>query len=146
MESTDAGTNSSPRRGLRERLKANDSPTLPAETVQRLSSLPERLTEAARTIERELEETAERAAWRLDQTSNQAADTSKRILHEDLARLSEQERALTETERNLALTVERLRRQIDRIGRVETGVILLAMAAGMLGGGAAAFVILSWMP
>ena len=115
MESTDAGTNGNPRRDLRARLKGSEASALPAETVQRLSKLPERLIEVARTIERELEETAERAAWRLDQTANQAADTSKRILHEDLARLTDQDRSLTETERNLALTVERLRRQIDRI-------------------------------
>jgi hypothetical protein len=145
MESTEAGTNGNPRKGLRERLKASEAPTLPAETVQRLSKLPERLIEAARTIERELEETAERAAWRLDQTANQAADTSKRILHEDLARLTDQDRSLTETERNLALTVERLRRQIDRIGKVEMGVILMAILGGILGGVAAALMILSWM-
>ena len=145
MESTGAGTNGSPQRGLRERLKAGEAPTLPAETIQRLSKLPDRLTEAARTIARELEETAERAAWRLDQAANQAADTSKRMIHEDLARLTEQDRALTETERNLALTVERLRRQIDRISKVETGVILMAMLGGILGGVAAALVILSWM-
>ena len=145
MENTDAGTNGNPRAGLRERLKSSESPTLPAETVRRLSNLPERLTEAARTIERELEETAERAAWRLDQTARGAIDTSSRLASEANERLTEQERTLAETERNLAYTVERLRRQAERLGRLETGVILLAMTAGMLGGMAAALVILSWM-
>lgn len=145
MENTDGRANGNPRKGLRERLKAGEASTLPAETVQLLSKLPERLAEAARTIERELEETAERAAWRLDQTARSVIDTSSRLASETTERLSDQERTLTEADRNLALTVERLRRQIDRIGKLETGVILMAVIGGMLGGAAAALVILSWM-
>ena len=49
---------------------------------------------------------------------------------------------LNETERNLAFTVERLRRHAERTARIQTGVILLALIAGMLGGLAAALLIL----
>ena len=49
---------------------------------------------------------------------------------------------LNETERNLAFTVEKLRRHAERTARIQTGVILLALIAGMLGGLAAALLIL----
>jgi hypothetical protein len=49
---------------------------------------------------------------------------------------------LNETERNLAFTVEKLRRHAERTAWIQTGVILLALIAGMLGGVAAALLIL----
>lgn len=59
--------------------------------------------------------------------------------------LTTQQQALTETERNLAHTTERLRRQADRVAWIQTGVILLALVAGMLGGTAAALLIAHWI-
>lgn len=55
------------------------------------------------------------------------------------------QRILAETERDLAYTVEMLRRQADRVGWMQTGVIVLALVAGMLGGAAAALLILGWI-
>lgn len=60
--------------------------------------------------------------------------------------LADQERSLSETERNIAHTTEILRKQADRITRMQTGVILLALIAGTLGGTAAALIVLHWMP
>jgi energy-converting hydrogenase Eha subunit B len=89
--------------GLRERLRqANEMSALSAETVDMLLGLPERLSETATTIAREV----------------------------------------NETERNLAFTVEKLRRHAERTAWIQTGVIVLALIAGMLGGLAAALLIL----
>ena len=52
---------------------------------------------------------------------------------------------LNATERNLAFTVEKLRRLAERTARIQTGVILLALIAGTLGGLAAALLILASM-
>jgi hypothetical protein len=142
MESTDAGTNGSPRRGLRERLKATEPPTLSPETLERLSNLPASLSETARTIADGFEETADRIAWKFQGTATDTIDRHERLASELGKLLLEQRRALEETERNLSFTVERLRRLVDRKGWIQTGVIVLALIAGMLGGAAAALLIL----
>lgn len=64
---------------------------------------------------------------------------------ESMSRLAEHQRMLSEMERNLAYTVETLQRQADRTGWLQTGVIVLALIAGMLGGMTAGLVILAWM-
>jgi chromosome segregation ATPase len=133
MESTEAGTNGSPRKGLRERLKATEPPPLSAETLDRLSKLPERLLEMAKGISRELDETADRITWRFRDTATEAIQRSERQASDAIERLKEQQHALDETERNLAYTVERLRRQADRAGTMQTAAIVLALIAGMLG-------------
>lgn len=145
MERTEARANGSPRKGLRERLKATEPPSLSAETLERLSNLPERLRKSVETISRDLDETADRITWRFQQRATEALERSEHQAIEVTKRVTEQQRALDETERNLAYSVERLRRQTDRVGQMQTGVILLALTAGMLGGMAAALVILGWM-
>jgi hypothetical protein len=145
METTDAGTNGSPRRGLRERLKATEPPTLPPETLERLSNLPASLSETARSITEDLEESAERILWKIQGTMNDAIQSNEQLASALAKRLTEQTRVLEETERNVAHTVERLRRVADRTGWIQTGVILLALAAGTLGGMAAALLILGWI-
>jgi hypothetical protein len=145
MESTEAGPNGSPRKGLRERLKASEPVGLPPETLERLSNLPVGLSETARTIADGLEETADRIAWRLQGTATEVIERHERLAGEMNKRLTEQRRALEETERNLAYTEERLRRLVDRKGWIQTGVLVLALIAGGLGGTAAALVILWWL-
>lgn len=60
--------------------------------------------------------------------------------------LADQQTSLNETERNIAHATEMLRRQADRTAWMQTGVILLALIAGTLGGMAAALIVLHWMP
>ncbi len=50
----------------------------------------------------------------------------------------------TEADRNLTYLLERLKRQADRAQWMQTGVISLALAAGILGGILSALVILTW--
>lgn len=73
-------------------------------------------------------------------------DRLKRAARRTTNALGEQRQTLAETERRLAYTIDQLRRQADRIAWIQTGVIVLALIAGTLGGAAAALVILSWMP
>lgn len=147
MESTSSSTESGGlRKGLRDRLnQTNAAAALSAETLERLASLPDSLNETTATIYRELEETADRVMSRLRPLIAELLQRTETLTVEAHQRLAEQQRVLTETERNLAHTVEMLRRQADRTGWMQTGVVVLALTAGTLGGAAGALLILGWL-
>lgn len=147
MENTNSGPESRGlRHGLRERLnQANAVAALPAETLAELTSLPNRLNEATARTTNELEGTAERITRTLRTTTAQTLQQIEAVLTQSHQRLAERQRIMTQTERDLAHTVEMLRRQADRTGWMQTGVIMLALAAGTLGGAAAALLILDWL-
>lgn len=158
-----------PRNGLRKRLKLastpveataeesreappalQDPPTEPrlpenVEIPERPASPQARLVETAHTIARELEQTAERMVRELRETGEESARLSEAQVRSVLGRLTELQRSLGEAEQNLAYTVERLRRENGRAGWMQTGVIVLALLAGTLGGTAAALLILVWI-
>lgn len=145
MENGTTSNNRSPRTSVRDRLRqANELQALPPETLERLLNLPDRLSAAVDAASLTLEDTTGRTASRLQNTVPETVDGSARRMVRAARRLTKQQHALAETERSLAYTIERLQRQADRIGWMQTGVIVLALIAGMLGGMAAAFVILSW--
>lgn len=140
-------TESASRASLRERLK-QDSEQLTvlatAEVVEKLTALPQSLSETGDRLARALDETAERSVRRL----SEIAEAVRQGSHETTAaatRLAELQRSMGEAERNLTYQVERLKRQADRAQWMQTGVILLALAAGILGGIAATLVILNWI-
>lgn len=159
-----------PRSGLRKRLKLASAPPTPptdaavpeappipqdstgepppvvnAETLETLSRLHASLGETADKIARELERTAERMARQLRETAEEIAVHSEAQASDAMRRLTELQRSLGEAEQSLAYTVERLRRENGRTGWLQTGVIVLALLAGTLGGTAAALLILAWM-
>lgn len=157
-----------PRNGLRKRLKlasapveataeeSREAPLAPqnppsepqapasAEMPETPSSPQASLVETAHEIARELEQTAERMVRQLRETSEGAVHQSEAHVKSALGRLTELQRSLGEAEQNLAYTVERLRRENGRAGWMQTGVIVLALLAGTLGGTAAALLILVW--
>lgn len=158
-----------PRNGLRKRLKLASAPVeatneepreappapqdppsepLPlesAETPERPSSPQASLVETAHEIARELEQTAEWMVRELRETGEESARQSEAQVRSALGRLTELQRNLGEAEQNLAYTVERLHRENGRARWMQTGVIVLALLAGTLGGTAAALLILVWI-
>jgi hypothetical protein len=132
---------------LRDRLKKSSDQTTAAlspELTEKLIALPEKLVEAGESVVLKMNETAERSALRLSEIV-EAAGRSSRTTEAILPRLSELQEHMTETERNVAFQVERLKRQADRAQWMQTGVILLALVAGLLGGIGAALVMLNWI-
>lgn len=128
---------------LRERLvRASELQALPTEMLERLLNLPDRMDETARRTSLALDEMFKVT---LRDTVTNGIDRNARRIVRATRRLTEQQHALTGTERSLVYAIERLRRQADRIALIQTGVILLALIAGMLGGTAAALVVLNWM-
>lgn len=147
MPTTESPESASPTASLRERLK-QDSEQLTvlstAELLGTLTVLPQKLSEAGEKIVRRLDETAERSAMRL----SEIVDAARQSSHQTAAvatRLAELQQSMGETERNVTYQVERLKRQADRAQWMQTSVILLALAAGILGGIGASLVILTWM-
>jgi hypothetical protein len=135
---------------LRERLEQQSespspAPTTNAEMLETLSSLPAALNETATEIARELERTAQSTTMQLRETAAEIGRRSETQASDTTQRLSELQRSLSEAERNLAYTVERLRRENGRVGWMQTGVIVLALFAGILGGTTAALLILAWI-
>jgi hypothetical protein len=133
---------------LRERLEQqSQSPSPPpapsAEMLQTLSTLPAALSETATEITRELERTAQSTTRQLRETVAEIGRRSETQGSDATQRLSELQRSLSEAERNLAYTVERLRRENGRAGWMQTGVVVLALLAGMLGGTSSANMILA---
>ena len=160
----------SPRSGLRKRLKLASAPSTPledaptpeappipqdstsepqpvvnAEMLETLSRLHESLGETANEIARDLERTAEQTARQLRETAEETARHSEAQASNAIRRMTELQQSLSEAEQNLAYTVERLRRENGRAGWMQTGVIVLALLAGTLGGTAAALLILAWL-
>jgi hypothetical protein len=132
---------------LRERLKRSTEPptALPSpELTEKLIALPEKLGEAGDGVLQKVNETAERSALRLTEIVEQA-EQGGQTTREALARLSELQQKMADTERNVAYQVELLKRQADRAQWMQTGVILLALVAGLLGGTGAALVLLNWI-
>lgn len=158
-----------PRNGLRKRLKlastpveataeeSKEAPPAPRDLLSEpllpeSAGMPETpsspqasLVETAHEIARELEQTAERMVRELRETGEESARLSEVQVRSALGRLTELQRSLGEAEHNLAYTVERLRRENGRAGWMQTGVIVLALLAGTLGGTAAALLILVWI-
>lgn len=104
-------------------------------------NLPDHLNEAATAISRELEETVDRTLSRLHEIAQQSdAHTTEARL-----RLSEQQHMLVVTERNPAHMVEMLPRQAEHVEWTQTGLVVLAPVAGILGKAAEGLLILGWM-
>jgi chromosome segregation ATPase len=148
MASTEMTERTSPSRGLRERLRQDGeqlSVLASAETVEKLTTLLRSLSETGERQVHALDETADRSVRRL----REIADSVRRSGEETTAaatRLADLEQSVNDAERNLTYLVERLTRQADRAQWMQTGVIVLALAAGILGGIAATLVMLSWAP
>jgi len=148
MATTEKGGSASPPASLRERLKQDSeqlSVLASAETVEKLITLLQRLSETSDRLVHALDETADRSTRRL----KEIADSVRQSGQETTAaatRLADLQQSMNDAERNLTYQVERLKRQADRAQWMQTGVILLALAAGILGGIAATLVTLSWLP
>ena len=148
MASTERTESTSPSRGLRERLRQDGeqlSVLASAETVEKLTTLLRSLSETGERQVHALDETAARSVGRL----KEIADSVRQSGEETTAaatRLADLQQSVNDAERNLTYLVERLKRQADRAQWMQTGVILLALAAGILGGMAAALVMLRWTP
>ena len=131
---------------LRERLK-QDSDQLTvlasAEMVERLTGLPQSLSEIGDGMIRALEEISEQNGKRLGEIAESARLSSQQA-SAATAGLADLQQSMGEAERSLTYQVERLKRQADRAQWMQTSVILLALAAGILGGIASALVILTW--
>ncbi len=147
MAITERTESASPPASLRERLK-QDSEQLTvlasAEMAEKLIGLPQALSETGDRMIRALDETAERSARRLIEIADAARQTSQQT-SAAVTRLAELQQSMGEAERNVTYQVERLKRQADRAQWMQTNVILLALAAGILGGIAAALVMLNWI-
>ena len=146
MATTERTESGSSPASLRERLK-QDSEQLTvlasAEMVERLIALPQSLIEIGDGMIRALEETSELTGKRLGEITESARLSSQQT-SVATARLSDLQQSMGEVERSLTYQVERLKRQADRAQWMQTSVILLALAAGILGGIASALVILTW--
>jgi hypothetical protein len=133
---------------LRERLERQSespspAPAKNAEMLETPSSLPAALSDTATEIARELERTAQSTAKQLRETVAEIGRRSETQASDTTQRLSELQRSLREAERNLAYTVEKLRRENSHARWMQTGVVVLALLAGILGGTAAALLILA---
>ena len=147
MATTERTENASRTASLRERLKEDrEQLTVLAttEVVEKLTALPQSLSETSERVTRALDETAVRSVRRLSEIAD-AVHQSSQETTAAATRLAELQRSMGEAERNLTYQVERLKRQADRAKWMQMGVILLALAAGILGGIAATLVILNWM-
>ena len=146
MANTERTESASSPASLRERLR-QDSGQLTvlasAEMAERLTALPQSLSEIGDWMIRALEETSERTGKRLGEISESARLSSQQTSGAT-ARLADLQQSMGEAERSLTYLVERLKRQADRAQWMQTSVILLALAAGILGGIASALAILTW--
>jgi chromosome segregation ATPase len=148
MATTGKIESASPRASLRERLRQDSeqlSVLASAETVEKLTTLLQSLTETSERLVHALDETADRSVSRL----REIADSVRQSGQETTAaatRLADLQQSVNDAERNLTYQVERLKRQADRAQWMQTGVVLLALAAGILGGIAATLVMLKWTP
>ena len=146
MATTERTESASRTASLRERLK-QDSEQLTVlatvEVVEKLTALPQSLSETGERVTRALDDTAERSVRRLSEIADAVYQSSQETTAA-ATRLGELQRSMGEAERNLTYQVERLKRQADRAKWMQIGVILLALAAGILGGIAATLVILNW--
>lgn len=147
MATTEKIESAGSRASLRERLRQDSeqlSVLASAETVEKLTTLLQRLSETGERLVRTLDETADRSTRRL----TEMADSVRQSGQETAAaatRLADLQQSMNDAERNLTYQVERLKRQADRAQWMQTSVILLALAAGILGGIAATLVILTWV-
>lgn len=146
MATTERPESTSSPASLRERLK-QDSEQLTvlasAEMVERLTTLPQSLSEIGDGMIHALEETSEQNGKRLGEIAESARLSSQQA-SATTARLADLQQSMSEAERSLIYQVERLKRQADRAQWMQTSVILLALAAGILGGTLSALVILTW--
>jgi hypothetical protein len=147
MPNTGSPESTSPPASLRERLKQESEQTtvlLSPELLEKLSTLPQSVSDAGDRMIRGFDETAERSVKRLSEIAETARQSSQQA-GTAATRLAELQQSMGEAERNLTYQVERLKRQADRAQWMQTSVILLALAAGILGGVAAALAILNWV-
>ncbi len=147
MTTTEKIENASPAASLRERLKQDSdqlSVLASAETVEKLTTLLQRLSETSDRLVHALDETADRSTRRLKEIADSVHQSGQETTAA-ATRLAELQQSMNDAERNLTYQVERLKRQADRAQWMQTGVILLALAAGILGGIAATLVTVSWM-
>ena len=148
MATTERTGSASPPASLRERLRQDSeqlSVLASAETVEKLTTLLQSLSETGERLAHTLDETADGSTRRL----REIADSVRQIGQETTAaaaRLADLQQSMNDAERNLTFQVERLKRQADRAQWIQTGVILLALTAGILGGIAGTLVTLRWMP
>jgi len=148
MTSTEKSGSASPPASLRERLKQDSeqlSVLASAETVEKMTTLLRSLSETGERLVHALDETADRSTKRLKEIAD-SVDQSGKETTAAATRLADLQRSMNEAERNVTYQVERLKRQADRAQWMQTSVILLALAAGILGGIAATLVMLRWMP
>lgn len=147
MATTERTESASRTASLRERLK-QDSEQLTVlatdEVVEKLTALPQSLSETSEKVTRALDDTAERSVRRLSEIAD-AMRQGSQATTAAATRIAELQRSMAEAERNLTYQVERLKRQADRAKWMQMGVILLALAAGILGAIVATLVILNWM-
>lgn len=132
---------------LRERLRQDSeqlSALASAEMVEKLTTLLQSLSETGERLVHTLDETAERSVGRLSEIADGVRHTGQETTSA-VKRLTELQQKMGDAERNLAYQLERLKREADRAQWMQTGVILLALAAGTLGGIAASLLLLGWM-
>ena len=140
--------NTSPPPSLRERLKQDSeqlSALASAEMVEKMTTLLQSLSETGERLIHTLDETADRSVDRLSEIADGVRHTGQETTSA-VKRLTELQQKMGDAERNLAYQVERLKRQADRAQWMQTGLVLLALAAGTLGGIAATLLLLRWMP
>jgi chromosome segregation ATPase len=148
MTTTEKSGSASPPASLRERLKQDSeqlSVLASAETVEKMTTLLRSLSETGERLVHGLDEIADRSTKRLKEIAD-SVDQSGKEATAAATRLADLQRSMNEAERNVTYQVERLKRQADRAQWMQTSVILLALAAGILGGIAATLVMLRWMP
>ena len=148
MATTEKSGSASPPASLRERLKQDSeqlSVLASAETVEKLTTLLQSLSETSDRLVHALDETADRSTRRLKEIADSVRQSGQDTTA-TATRLAELQQSMNDAERNLTYQVERLKRQADRAQWMQTGVILLALAAGILGGIAATLVTLRWVP
>lgn len=148
MPTTEGTESPSSSGSLRQRLR-QDSEQLnalaSAEMVEKLTTLLQSLTETGERLIGALDETADRSVRRLGEITDAVRQTGQETTAAT-TRLAELQQSMGDAERNVTYQVERLKRQADRAQWMQTSVILLALAAGVLGGIGAALVILRSMP
>jgi hypothetical protein len=92
-----------------------------------------------------MDETADRSVSRLREIDDSVRQSGQETTAA-ATRLADLRQSVNDAERNLTYQVERLKRQADRAQWMQTGVILLGLAAGILGGIAATLVMLMSTP
>ncbi|MGE3601163.1 MAG: hypothetical protein AB7N70_37105 [Dehalococcoidia bacterium] len=148
MPTTEKSGSASSPASLRERLKQDSeqlSVLASAETVEKMTTLLRSLSETGERLVHGLDEIADRSTRRLKEIAD-SVDQSGKEATAAATRLADLQRSMNEAERNVTYQVERLKRQADRAQWIQTSVILLALAAGILGGIAGTLVMLRLMP